>query len=109
MTAFLRAEATFPGLDELLKSINNDIAVARKLDEESTFDKLTERRLALKSVDDCLNPIYRLCERRVKLSEFLSSPVLDDVFRKKYNCLNAASSKAGSGDLALWCSLLYES
>ena len=96
-------------MDELLRNIKNDIAVARKLDEESTFDKLTERRLALKSVDDCLNPIYRLCERRVKLSEFLSSPVVDDIFRKKYNCLNAESSKAGSGDVALWGSLLFES
>jgi hypothetical protein len=103
LPCFLRQEIKFSGLDDLLACIKNDIAVAEYLDEESSFHKLESRRAAIKSVDDCLDPLYRLSERRVKLSEFLLA-AFGDSFMKRYNGIHPAAEKS-----AVWCSLSFES
>jgi hypothetical protein len=98
----LRPEKKFSSLDSLLACIRNDIAIAEILEAESTHEKLTSKRASIKTVDDCLEPLYMLCERRAKLPDFLTSPI-EAAFIKKFLCTNV-----NEDGKTLWCKLRVE-
>lgn len=101
LVGYLRPEKKFSGLDELLAYIKNDIAIAKQLDEETAMEKLIAKRAAIKTVEDCLEPLYMLAERRQKLPDFLTSSI-DETFTKKFMATRISTPDRS---LALWCKL----
>ena len=101
LVGYLRPEKKFAGLDPLLAAINNDIAVAKELEIESNEENLL-KRTKLSSMNNELETIYILGERRMKIMDFLSMP-RDCKFDQNFQCQSSTND-----DTALWCNLMIE-
>ena len=73
---------------------------------ESSEERLMARRASLKDIDDLLDPLYQLGEKKMKFLDFLSKPI-DNFFEKKFSCLRV-NNEDYSDPSSLWCNLELE-